>query len=187
MFDGRGVKRGEIVESLYREIRALRIYEGATEVQKLIVAARVAEVALADMNTFEESSCIASCNPRAGPGPAATPTASLRGVGRYSSPDRSAGTRKVRFESDDLVAQIAQAMRNVVAILACDGAGPEHVTNLVWYFIDKREYARVCREIGKVYREIMGRNFPAMTAVQVSALIEDRAKVEIQATAVVPD
>ncbi len=92
-----------------------------------------------------------------------------------------------RFESDDLVAQIAQAMRNIAAILACDSAGPEHITNLVWYFIDKREYINRLPEVGKVYREIMGKNFPAMTAVQVSALIEDRAKVEIQATAVVPD
>ena len=92
-----------------------------------------------------------------------------------------------RFESDDLVVQIAQAIRNIVAVLACDGAGPQHVTNLVWYFIDKREYISRLSEVGKVYREIMGKNFPAMTAVQVSALIEDRAKVEIQATAVVPD
>jgi enamine deaminase RidA (YjgF/YER057c/UK114 family) len=91
------------------------------------------------------------------------------------------------FESDDLVAQIAQALRNVAAVLACDGAGPEDVTNLVWYLMDKREYADRLREVGKVYREIMGKNFPAMTAVQVSALVEDRAKVEIQATAVVPD
>jgi enamine deaminase RidA (YjgF/YER057c/UK114 family) len=92
-----------------------------------------------------------------------------------------------RFESDDLVAQIAQALCNVAAVLACEGAGPEHVTNLVWYFIDKREYINRLSEVGKVYRGIMGKNFPAMTALQVSALIEDRAKVEIQATAVVPD
>jgi enamine deaminase RidA (YjgF/YER057c/UK114 family) len=92
-----------------------------------------------------------------------------------------------RFESDDLVAQIEQALRNVAAILACDGAGPEHLTNLVWYFIDKREYINRLSEVGKVYREIMGKNFPAMTAVQVSALMEDRAKVEIQATAVLQD
>ena len=78
-------------------------------------------------------------------------------------------------------------MRNIAAVLACAGAGPEHITNLVWYFIDKREYINRLPEVGKVYREIMGKNFPAMTAVQVSALIEDRAKVEIQATAVVPD
>ena len=92
-----------------------------------------------------------------------------------------------RFESDDLVAQIAQALRNVATVLACDSAGPEHITNLVWYFIDKREYVNRLPEVGKVYREIMGKNFPAMTAVQVSALIEDRAKVEIQATAVIED
>ena len=78
-------------------------------------------------------------------------------------------------------------MRNVAAVLACDGARPEDVTNLVWYLIDKREYISRLTKVGKVYREIMGKNFPAMTAVQVSALIEDRAKVEIQATAVVPD
>ena len=84
-------------------------------------------------------------------------------------------------------AQIAQALRNVAAVLACDGARPEHIASLVWYFVDKREYLDRLPEVGKVYREIMGRNFPAMTAVQVSALIEDRAKVEIQATAVVPD
>jgi enamine deaminase RidA (YjgF/YER057c/UK114 family) len=92
-----------------------------------------------------------------------------------------------RFESGDLVVQIAQALRNVVAVLACAGAAPEHVVSLVWYFVDKREYINRLPEVGKVYREIMGRNFPAMTAVQVSALMEDRAKVEIQATAVVPD
>ena len=95
--------------------------------------------------------------------------------------------RENRFDSDDLVAQTAQALRNIVAVLACDGAGPEHVTNLVWYFTDKRDYLARLPEIGKAYRDIMGRNFPAMTAVQVVALIEDRAKVEIQATAVAPD
>jgi enamine deaminase RidA (YjgF/YER057c/UK114 family) len=95
--------------------------------------------------------------------------------------------RENRFDSDDLVAQTAQALRNIVAVLACDGAGPEHVTSLSWYLIDKREYVARLKEVGKVYREIMGRHFPAMTAVQVSALIEDKAKVEIQAIAVVPD
>jgi enamine deaminase RidA (YjgF/YER057c/UK114 family) len=92
-----------------------------------------------------------------------------------------------RFESDDLVAQIAQALKNIVAVLACDGAGPEHITSLTWYFLDKREYLERLPDVGKVYREILGRNFPAMTALQVSGLIEDAAKVEIQATAVVPD
>ena len=92
-----------------------------------------------------------------------------------------------RFESDDLVDQIAQALRNTVAVLACDGALPQHIVNLNWYFVDKREYLSRLPEVGKAYREIIGKHFPAMTAVQVSALIEDRAKVEIQATAIVPD
>jgi enamine deaminase RidA (YjgF/YER057c/UK114 family) len=95
--------------------------------------------------------------------------------------------RENRLGTDDLVAQIAQSLRNIVAVLACDGAGPEHLTSLVWYLVDKREYVARLKEVGKVYREIMGRHFPAMTAVQVSALIEDKAKVEIQAIAVVPD
>jgi enamine deaminase RidA (YjgF/YER057c/UK114 family) len=94
---------------------------------------------------------------------------------------------EARFESDDLVAQIAQALRNVVAVLACDGAKPEHVTALTWYFVDKREYLARLAEVGQVYREIIGKHFPTMTAVQVTALMEDSAKVEIQATAVVPE
>jgi len=92
-----------------------------------------------------------------------------------------------RFESDDLVDQIAQALRNIVAVLVCDGASPQHIVNLNWYFVDKLEYLSRLPEVGKAYREIIGKHFPAMTAVQVSALIEDRAKVEIQATAIVPD
>jgi enamine deaminase RidA (YjgF/YER057c/UK114 family) len=92
-----------------------------------------------------------------------------------------------QFESDDFVAQAAQALRNVLAILAEAGAGPEHVARMTWYVTDKREYVASYRALGAAYREIMGRNFPAMTAVQVSALIEDRAKVEIEVTAMVPD
>jgi enamine deaminase RidA (YjgF/YER057c/UK114 family) len=94
---------------------------------------------------------------------------------------------EARFETDDLVAQIAQALRNIVSVLACDGAKPEHVTSLNWYFLDKKEYLARLPEVGRVYRDIMGKHFPAMTAVQVSALIEEAAKVEIQATAVVPE
>jgi len=94
---------------------------------------------------------------------------------------------EARFESDDLIAQVAQALRNIVSVLACDGARPEHVISLTWYFLDKREYLARLPEVGRVYREIMGKHFPAMTAVQVSALIEEAAKVEIQAIAVVPE
>ena len=92
-----------------------------------------------------------------------------------------------QFESDDFVAQARQALRNVLAVLAEAGAGPEHIARMTWYVTDKREYLASLRELGTAYREVVGRHFPAMTAVAVTALIEDRAKVEIEATAVVPD
>ena len=92
-----------------------------------------------------------------------------------------------QFESDDFVTQARQALRNVLAILAEAGAGPEHITRMTWYVTDKREYVASYRALGAAYREVVGRHFPAMTAVQVASLIEDRAKVEIEATAVVPD
>jgi enamine deaminase RidA (YjgF/YER057c/UK114 family) len=91
------------------------------------------------------------------------------------------------FEGDDLVAQVKQTLLNIVEVLACDGARPEHVTTMTWYLLDKHEYIRRRREIGVVYRETMGRNFPAMAVVEVSGLIEERALVEIQATAMTPD
>ena len=90
------------------------------------------------------------------------------------------------FECDDFVGQVRQTLQNVVAVLAEGGAKPEHVVSLTWYVTDKKEYVGSLQAIGKVYREVMGRNFPAMAVVQVTALVEDRAKVEIQATAVVP-
>ena len=91
------------------------------------------------------------------------------------------------FESDDLVAQIGQTLRNITAVAAAGGAGPEHIVSMTWFLLDRKEYSTRLREIGVVYRDVMGRCFPAMTAIQVSGLIEDRAKVEIQAIAVVPD
>jgi enamine deaminase RidA (YjgF/YER057c/UK114 family) len=91
------------------------------------------------------------------------------------------------FETDDLVAQIKQTLLNVARVLACDDARPEHITSMTWYLLDKCEYLSRASEIGKVYREVMGRHFPAMAAIQVSDFVEERAKVEIQATAVVPD
>jgi enamine deaminase RidA (YjgF/YER057c/UK114 family) len=90
------------------------------------------------------------------------------------------------FESDDLIAQTRQALANIVAVLAAGGAGPEQVTSLTWYFTDKAEYVARQKEIGEAYRSVMGKHFPTMTAVQVSALVEPRAKVEIQAIAVIP-
>ena len=89
------------------------------------------------------------------------------------------------FESDDFVAQAEQAMRNIVAVLAEAGAEPRHITRMTWYITDKREYLARAKDLGAAYRRVFGRHFPAMTAVQVAALIEDRAKIEIEATAVV--
>jgi enamine deaminase RidA (YjgF/YER057c/UK114 family) len=90
------------------------------------------------------------------------------------------------FEADDFVGQAAQALRNVVAVLACAGARPEHLVRLTWYVTDKSEYLTNVNELGRAYRAIVGRHYPAMALVQVAALVEDRAKVEIEATAVVP-
>ena len=92
-----------------------------------------------------------------------------------------------RFQTDDLAGQVKQALENVVAVLAEAGARPEHIVRMTWYMTDKREYLLASRAIGEAYRSIIGSHYPVMTAIQVSALIEDRAKVEIEATAVIPD
>jgi len=88
--------------------------------------------------------------------------------------------------SDDFVAQVEQALRNIVHVLAEAGARPEDLVRLTWYVVDKREYLARSNEVGEAYRRVIGRHFPAMTLVQVAALVDDRAKVEIEATAVVP-
>jgi enamine deaminase RidA (YjgF/YER057c/UK114 family) len=90
------------------------------------------------------------------------------------------------FTSDDFVAQTEQALRNIVEVLAEAGARPDHVVRLTWYVIDKREYLSRLGDVGEAYRRVLGRHYPAMTLVQVTALVEDRAKVEIEATAVIP-
>lgn len=91
------------------------------------------------------------------------------------------------FHSDDLVEQVRQALANVVAVLAAAGARPAHIVRMTWYVVDKRDYLARAREIGRVYRELIGDYDVAMSAVQVAALIEDRAKVEIEVTAVIPN
>ncbi len=91
------------------------------------------------------------------------------------------------FESDDFVVQVRQALQNVADVLRMGGAAPEHVVRLTWYITDKAAYLAAQREIGAAYRAVFGRHFPTMTLVVVAALLEDRAKVEIEATAVVPD
>ena len=91
------------------------------------------------------------------------------------------------FESDDFVAQFRQCLKNIVAVLAEAGAEAAHITSMTWYFVDKQDYLANLKAIGAAYREVIGRHYPTMTAMQVTALIEDRAKIEIQAMAVVPE
>jgi enamine deaminase RidA (YjgF/YER057c/UK114 family) len=92
-----------------------------------------------------------------------------------------------QFESDDFVAQARQALQNITAVLNAGGAGPEHMVRMTWYVVDRAEYLARLKELGGVYREVMGKNFPAMTCVQVAGLVEARAQVEIEVTAVLPD
>ncbi len=92
-----------------------------------------------------------------------------------------------QFESDDFIDQCRQALINIKAVLAEAGAEPRHIVRMTWYLLDKREYVARGREVGQAYREVLGSEYAiAMTAVQVAGLIEDRAKVEIEVTAVVP-
>lgn len=91
------------------------------------------------------------------------------------------------FESDDFVEQVRQALYNVKSVLDTAGARPDHMVRMTWYVLDRAEYLARSREIGQAYREVMGPNYDvAMSAVEVSALMEERAKVEIEVTAVVP-
>lgn len=91
-----------------------------------------------------------------------------------------------RFKSGDFVDQVRQALKNTVSVLAEARARPEHITRMTWYITDRREYLEALREVGRVYREVIGAHYPAMTMVQVAALIEAGAKVEIETTAVIP-
>lgn len=91
------------------------------------------------------------------------------------------------FHTTDFAGQVRQALQNVVTVLREAGAKPEHIVRMTWYVVDKNEYVAAYADIGKVYREIIGRHFPCMSAVQVAALVEDNAKVEIEVTAVVPE
>jgi enamine deaminase RidA (YjgF/YER057c/UK114 family) len=96
-------------------------------------------------------------------------------------------TAEERFESDDLAGQFRQVLLNTLAILAEDGAGPEHIVRMTWYVTDIEAYRNSLAEIGAAYKELIGKNFPAMAVVGVSALVEPKAKIEIETLAVVPD
>ncbi|MDX1736597.1 MAG: RidA family protein [Alphaproteobacteria bacterium] len=91
------------------------------------------------------------------------------------------------FETDDFVAQIEQTLQNIMDVLKEAGGEASHITRLTWYVKDKKEYLARLKEVGGAYRNVLGRHFPAMTMVQVADLVEDEAKVEIEATAVIPE
>ncbi len=91
-----------------------------------------------------------------------------------------------QFETDDFVGQVEQALLNMVAVLRSAGAGPEHLVRMTWYVTDKTAYVTRQKELGQVYRNVIGRHYPAMTLLVVAGLLEDRALVEIEATAVLP-
>jgi enamine deaminase RidA (YjgF/YER057c/UK114 family) len=92
-----------------------------------------------------------------------------------------------RFESDDFLAQTRQTLLNILGVLNAGGAEPAHMVRMTWYVIDRAEYLANLKAVGSLYREVMGKNFPAMTCVEVSGLMEARARVEIEVTAVLPD
>jgi enamine deaminase RidA (YjgF/YER057c/UK114 family) len=92
-----------------------------------------------------------------------------------------------QFETDDFVGQVRQTLENVVAVVRTAGGEPHHITTMTWYFTDKKEYVENLKGIGQAYRDVIGKHFPAMAAMQVVALVEDRAKIEIQAHAVIPE
>ena len=91
------------------------------------------------------------------------------------------------FHTDDMAGQVRQALQNIVDVLTAGGAKPEHIVRMTWYVTNKKEYVAAYPEIGKAFKELIGSFNAAMTAVEVAALVEDRAKVEIEVTAVVPD
>ena len=92
-----------------------------------------------------------------------------------------------KMNSDTFAGQARQALKNIVAILAQAGAGPQHICRMNWYVADRKEYLGSLKELGAVYRELIGKNFPVMTALQVGGFVEDGAKLEIEVTAVIPD
>jgi len=94
---------------------------------------------------------------------------------------------QAKIVTDDFAGQVRQALTNIIEVLAEANAKPEHIVRMNWYVVDKREYLAASKDVGSAYREIIGRHYPAMTVLQVAALLEDQARVEIEVTAVVPE
>lgn len=95
-------------------------------------------------------------------------------------------TPEMVFEADDFIGQLRQTLLNTLAVLAEAGAGPEHIARMTWYVTDREEYLANLKDMGAVWRELMGKNYPAMACVEVSGLMEARARIEIETTAVLP-
>ena len=129
---------------------------------------------------------MSSCSLRTGWPRRATPTASPRKVAKSSSPGQIGWNAQAKLVGDDLVAQVEQVLSNIVQVLDEAGGAPRHLVRMTWYLTSKSEYCARQREIGQAYRRVIGRHFPAMTAFVVSGLIEDGAKIEIEATAIIP-
>ncbi|MBV1704692.1 MAG: RidA family protein [Hyphomicrobiales bacterium] len=111
----------------------------------------------------------------------------MAGEGRFVFVGGQIGwNARCEFETDDFVAQLRQALDNVLAVVRKAGGGPEHVASMTWYLVDRRDYLAALAAVGRVWREVMGRNYPAMAVVEVTALMEPRAKVEVQAVALLP-
>ena len=96
-------------------------------------------------------------------------------------------TGESKWEAKDFAGQFRQTLKNTLAVLAQAGGRPEHIVRMTWYILDKKEYLAAIKEVGAAYRELIGRHYPAMAVVQVSGLIEDEAKLEIETTAVIPE
>jgi enamine deaminase RidA (YjgF/YER057c/UK114 family) len=96
-------------------------------------------------------------------------------------------TGEGKWEARDFAGQFRQALENIIAVLKQADGKPEHIVRLTWYVLDRKEYLGALREVGLAYRRLMGRHYPAMAVVQVSGLVEDEARLEIEATAVVPE
>ena len=138
--------------------------------------------------TKQTSNALEIVNPSGWPSPKGYANA-VTGRGRLVCVAGTIGwsPQEERWETDDLVGQIRQALKNTLAILAAAGAAPHHIMRMTWYVLDRREYIARRAEIGACWRELLGRHFPAMALVEVSGLVEDRAKIEIETTALVPD
>ncbi|WP_262692787.1 RidA family protein [Kordiimonas aestuarii] len=96
-------------------------------------------------------------------------------------------TKDMVFEADDFLGQVRQTLENTMAVLAEAGAGPEHIARMTWYVTNRDDYLANLRGMGQIWRELMGRNYPAMACVEVSRLMEDKAQIEIETTAVLPN